>query len=137
MGLLPFVGAHHDASAGHPEVNEGEVSPCGATYFARVGKVGKTPPGTRPSELRLHVVPPRFTRPLSPDPIGETTGAFHEVPASIARRRQDVRYALLAPLPLSSRRAAIPALTVQAPGLCGPCGQLPQLVGTRRGSETA
>ena len=47
---------------------EGDVSPCGATYFARVGKVGKTPPGTRPSELRLHVVPPRFTRPLSPDP---------------------------------------------------------------------
>ena len=117
MGLLPFVGAHHDASAGRPEADEGGVSPCGATYFARVGKVGKTPPGTRPSELRLHVVPPRFTRPLSPDPLGETTGAFHEVPASIARRRQGVRYALLAPLPLSSRRAEIPALTVQAPGL--------------------
>ena len=27
---------------------KGGVSPCGATYFARVGKVGKTPPGMAP-----------------------------------------------------------------------------------------
>ena len=57
--------------------------------------------------------------------------------SSIDRRRQGVRYALLAPLPLPSRRAETSALTVQAPGLRGPWGQLPQLVGTRRGSETA
>ena len=70
---------------------------------------------------------------------GDTPGPppFNLDSFSTARRGQGVRYALLAPLPLSSRRAEIPALTVQAPGLCGPCGQLPQLVGTRRGSSTA
>ena len=56
---------------------------------------------------------------------------------SIVRRGQGVRYALLAPLPLAFRRAEISALTIQAPGFCGPCGRLPQLVGTRRASETA
>ena len=53
---------------------------------------------------------------------------------SIVRRGQGVRYALLAPLPLPSRRAEISALTVQAPGFCGPWGWLTQLVGTRRAS---
>ena len=70
---------------------------------------------------------------------GDTPGPppFNLDDPSTARRGQGVRYALLAPLPLHSRRAEISALTVQAPGLCGPCGQLPQLVGTRRASETA
>ena len=40
-----------------------------ATYFARVGKVGKAPPGPCPSRLRLHLVPPRSARPLVPDPV--------------------------------------------------------------------
>ncbi len=38
------------------------------------------------------------------------------VPVSIDRRGQDVRYALLAPLPLAFRRAELSALTGQAPG---------------------
>ena len=67
---------------------------------------------------------------------GDTPGPppFNLDVPSIARRRQGVRYALLAPLPLPSHRAGISALTVQAPGLCGPCGWLTQLVGTRRGA---
>ena len=70
---------------------------------------------------------------------GDTPGPppFNLDDLSTARRRQGVRYVLLAPLPLSSRRAEISALTVQAPGFCGPCGRLTQLVGTRRASETA
>ena len=70
---------------------------------------------------------------------GDTPGPplFNLDYRSIDRRGQGVRYALLAPLPLFSRRAEISALTVQAPGFCGPCGQLTQLVGTRRASETA
>ena len=61
MSLLPFVGAHHDAPAECLEVNERGVSPCGATYFARDGKVGKTPPGATPERttvpLTLHLGP--------------------------------------------------------------------------------
>ena len=62
----------------------GDVSRSGATYFARVGKVGKwprppslapseqftlPPPGPCPSRLRLHIVSPRSARPLVPDPV--------------------------------------------------------------------
>ena len=37
----------------------GMVSPCGATYFARVGKVGKAPPGTASRKtLRVFMPPP-------------------------------------------------------------------------------
>ena len=135
MGLLPFVGAHHDASAGRPEADEGGVSPCGATYFARVGKVGKTPPGemsnraTAPLALRLGP-PGHFPR----TPVKDNDGGLPRVACFYARRRKGVRYALLAPLPLLSRRAEISALTVQSPGLCGPCGRLTQLVRTRRAS---
>ena len=69
---------------------------------------------------------------------GDTPGPppFNLDSFSTARRGQGVRYALLAPLPLAFRRAEISALTGQAPGFCDPCGQLPQLVGTRRGFET-
>ena len=70
---------------------------------------------------------------------GDTPGppSFNLNNPSTVRRRQGVRYALLAPLPLSSRRAEISARTGQAPGFCGPCGWLTQLVGTRRTSEAA
>ena len=70
---------------------------------------------------------------------GDTPGPppFNLNNPSTVWRRQGIRYALLAPLPLFSRRAEISALIVQAPGLYGPCGWLTQLVGTRRGSSTA
>ena len=114
---------------------EGDISPCGATYFARVGKVGKTPPGemsnrtTAPLALRLGP-PGHFPR----TPVKDNDGGLPRVACFYARRRKGVRYALLAPLPLLSRRAEISALTVQSPGLCGPCGRLTQLVRTRRAS---
>ncbi len=36
----------------------GMVSPCGATYFARVGKVGKAPPGAAHGHLQCPIPPP-------------------------------------------------------------------------------
>ena len=65
---------------------------------------------------------------------GDTPGPppFNLDDLSNVRRGQGVRYALLAPLPLVFHRAEIPALTGLAPGLCGPCGRLTQMVGTRR-----
>ena len=70
---------------------------------------------------------------------GDTPGPppFNLDDLSNVRRGQGVRYDLLAPLPLVFHRAEIPALTGLAPGLCGPCGRLTQMVGTRRGSSTA
>ena len=62
---------------------------------------------------------------------------LHAMHVSIGRRRQDVRYALLAPLPLFTRRAEIFALNIQAPGWCRFFARLPQLVGTRRGHSKA
>ena len=41
---------------------------------------------------------------------------LNKTQSSIDRRRQGVRYVLLAPLPLAFRRAGVSALTVQAPG---------------------
>ena len=67
----------------------------------------------------------------APEPMVPDLLLFHTVPVSIDRRRQGVRYALLASLPLAFRRAEIFALIVQAPGLCCPSAWLPQLVGTR------
>ena len=65
---------------------------------------------------------------------GDTPGPppFNLDDLSNVRRGQGVRYDLLAPLPLVFHRAEIPALTGLAPGLCGPCGRLTQMVGTRR-----
>ena len=40
-----------------------------ASYFARGGKVTKTPPGTRPMDYGSAYAPPRSIGPLSPDPI--------------------------------------------------------------------
>ena len=36
-----------------PAGGEGMVSPCGATYFAHVGKVGKAPPGAAHGHLTM------------------------------------------------------------------------------------
>ena len=66
LSIIRYTGIYSSGPVRRGEGLRGGVSPCGATYFARDGKVGKTPPGTRPSELRLHVVPPRFTRPSLP-----------------------------------------------------------------------
>ena len=44
-----------------------------ATYFAHGGKVGKTPPGTRPMDYGSAYAPPRSIGPLTPDPITGVT----------------------------------------------------------------
>ena len=73
----------------------------------------------------------------SPEPMVPDLLLFNTAPVSIDRRGQDVRYALLDPLPLAFHRAEITALNVQAPGWCRFFAQLAQMVGARRKNSKA
>ena len=59
------------------------VSPCGATYFAHGGKVGKTPLGVASEQTTAFRLGLQFRAPQTP---GDATGEFCVVRASVARR---------------------------------------------------
>ena len=71
----------------------GIVSPCGATYFAHVGKVGKTPPGAAHGHFQCPIPPP-------PDPPFNVRGSHQVVLYFHPARVKDMTLFTHRPLPL-------------------------------------
>ena len=71
------------------------VSPCGATYFARVGKVGKAPPGDG-----VWKNTPCFYAAAPRTPVNFYGGAIKRWCISIRRGQRTEYYSSHRPLPL-------------------------------------